>query len=92
MADSVYWINTDYTESSIRCAPLDGSGPVGTVDAGPGDGLNFPLGMALDPAAGRIYWTSNGDDKISVPRLTAAARPPSITVRTRRTGWTIRLG
>jgi hypothetical protein len=64
LADSVYWINNDYTESSIRCAPLDGSGPVGTVYAGPGDGLNFPLGMALDPAAGRIYWTSNGDDKI----------------------------
>ena len=34
------------------------------VYAGSGDGLNIPLGLALDPAAGRIYWTNYGDDKI----------------------------
>src|SRR5215210_3534335 len=61
LADTVYWINTG--DNTIRAAPLGGGGTVDTLyDSG--HGVNFGLGIALDPAAGRIYWANYGDSTI----------------------------
>src|SRR5215213_7571637 len=61
LADTVYWINTG--DNTIRAAPLGGGGTVDTLyDSG--HGVNFGLGLALDPAAGRICWTNYGDSTI----------------------------
>ena len=46
--------------SRIRRADLDGSGVEGLVTTG----LTNPAGIALDVAAGKMYWTDNGIDKI----------------------------
>ncbi len=64
MADSIYWLSNDFADFSIRRAPLDGSGTPDTVYEGSADGLSNASGLALDPAAGRIYWTNNIDDTI----------------------------
>jgi hypothetical protein len=69
LADSIYWTAPyDYSTSSpgsgaIRCAPLGGGGTVETLyDAT--DGVNIGAGLAIDPAAGRIYWANYSDDTI----------------------------
>jgi low density lipoprotein receptor-related protein 5/6 len=55
-ADRIYWSNFD--AAKISFANLDGSGggdlPTGTAT------VQEPDGVALDPAAGRIYWANVG--------------------------------
>ena len=63
MADTVYWTNYEYNDYSIRGAPLSGGGTVDTLYTST-QGVNIALGLAIDAAAGRIYWTNYGDNKI----------------------------
>ena len=67
MADTIYW-TTPY-DYEIRCAPLAG----GTVDAlyDSAQDVNLPMGLAIDPTAGRIYWANYGDSTIRGAPLTA---------------------
>lgn len=58
-ADRIYWSN--YDGNSIAYANLNGDGGGGTVDTG-GATVAGPMGLALDPSRGRIYWANwNGD-------------------------------
>jgi hypothetical protein len=61
LADTVYWSNT--ADNTIRAAPLGGGGTVDTL-YGSGQGVDFPLGIAVNSATGRIYWTNYGDSTI----------------------------
>ncbi len=63
-ADRIYWSNFfggGNDLGSISWANLDGSGGGNLPTAGaPMDG---PMGLAVDAAAGRIYWTNFGNDQ-----------------------------
>ncbi len=48
-ADSIYWGNES---GAVRVGPLDGSLPAQTLAGG------TPCGVAIDPAAGKIYWAN----------------------------------
>ena len=64
----------------IQRAPLAGGGPVDTF-YGPSQGVTYPVGVAIDPAAGRIYWGS-GLAKVQGARSSAAGPSiPSMTIR-----------
>ena len=53
-ADSIYWGNED--SGTIRFGNLDGTGTAATLFGGEG----APCGVAIDPAAGKIYWANFG--------------------------------
>jgi DNA-binding beta-propeller fold protein YncE len=55
-ADTIYWSNLD--GNSISYANLGGSGG-GDLPIGPGT-LDGPMGLAIDTAAGKIYWSNYG--------------------------------
>jgi DNA-binding beta-propeller fold protein YncE len=58
-ADRVYWANFDGNPPTIEWANLDGSGTgIVPIASAPIDG---PMGLAIDSAAGRIYWTNYGE-------------------------------
>jgi DNA-binding beta-propeller fold protein YncE len=81
LADSIYWINS-WVDLSIRCAPLSGGGTVDTLyNSGSAQGVSMPHGLAIDAAAGRIYWTNRDDNTIRRAPLTAGG-----TVETLYTG------
>jgi len=63
-ADRVYWANTTGT---ISYANLDGSGGAELNISGATP--NGPRGVAIDAAAGRIYWANQGNDTISYAKL-----------------------
>jgi PQQ-like domain len=63
-ADSVYWSEST-NPGSIRVANLDGTGTASNLFAGE----NEPEGVAIDPAAGKIYWADDGSDVIRVGNL-----------------------
>ncbi len=50
LAGKMYW--TDFDADKIQRADLDGANVEDLVT-----GLTDPFGIALDPAAGKIYWT-----------------------------------
>src|SRR5436305_647499 len=61
-ADSVYWD----TQNVIRVANLDGSGSPSDLFTGETN----PLAVAIDPATGKIYWTTDkGGGAIRVGNL-----------------------
>jgi DNA-binding beta-propeller fold protein YncE len=63
-ADRLYWSNSD---GVISYANLDGSG-AGDLHI-TGVAVNNPGGIALDPAADRIYWADSAGSKISYANL-----------------------
>jgi hypothetical protein len=67
----IYWANGGRAVAgepgSIWSASLDGSGSA-PLPTGAATVAN-PAGIALDPAAGRIYWANSGGDKISFAKL-----------------------
>ncbi|HVQ60239.1 MAG TPA: hypothetical protein VMS60_15160 [Solirubrobacterales bacterium] len=67
----VYWADVDAegigAPESINYANLDGSGG-GTVDT-TGATVAIPQGLAVYPAAGRIYWANSRVDEISYANL-----------------------
>src|SRR4051794_41805346 len=64
-ADRVYWGNGNDT---ISYANLDGSGGGGQLNLS-GATPSGPRGVAIDSAAGRIYWASQGNGTISYARV-----------------------
>jgi hypothetical protein len=67
-ADRIYW--TDETESAIAFANLDGSG--GGELSISGTTVSAPEGVAIDAAAGRLYWVNySGPDpqRVSFAKL-----------------------
>jgi hypothetical protein len=57
----------------MRCN-LDGSGietlvVAGDFDANAGDATRWCVGIALDPAAGKIYWSQKGPDNAGLGRI-----------------------
>jgi len=58
LADSIFW--TSLADSTIRGAPLAGGGKVDTL-YGNAQGAQGPVGVAIDAAAGRIYWANQSD-------------------------------
>ena len=63
-ADSIYWSREDFPES-IRVGNLDGTGDPSTLFEDGG----APCGVALDSAAGKIYWANFGGGQIQVANL-----------------------
>ncbi len=64
--NKIYWTN-EGPGSTIRSADLDDGGNVDTlVDAAssPGGAATNPLGLAVDPAANKLYWTDLGTDSV----------------------------
>jgi hypothetical protein len=57
-SDRIYWSNFDIEK--ISWANLDGSGG-GDLNTGAAT-MDGPMGIAIDPAAGRIYWANWGYD------------------------------
>ena len=62
--DRLYW-GTEAEVGAIRAASLDGSGAPSDVFGGEGG----PCGIAIDPAAGKIYWANFQSDGIRVANL-----------------------
>jgi PKD domain/PQQ-like domain len=57
-AERIYWSQSEWDNGvigKIRHAPLAGGGPVVTLYDWT-QGVFYPSGLAIDPAAGRIYW------------------------------------
>jgi hypothetical protein len=73
LADTIYWIDFPAT---IRRAPLAGGGTIDNFYASPPGAWNTASGLAIDPAAGRIYWTSWGDDGTMIRRAPLAGGGP----------------
>jgi DNA-binding beta-propeller fold protein YncE len=65
-SDRVYWAN-DSSPNRISFANLDGSGGGNLSTAGATAGQ--PRGVALDVAAGRVYWTNPVNNRISFANL-----------------------
>jgi DNA-binding beta-propeller fold protein YncE len=65
-SDRVYWAN-DSSPNRISFANLDGSGGGNLSTAGATGGQ--PRGVALDVAAGRVYWTNPVNNRISFANL-----------------------
>jgi len=66
-ADQIYWTNR--FNNKIQRAPLAPGGAAETLYDKPSEPgkpaeLNGPTGLAIHPAAGRIYWANIGDDTI----------------------------
>ncbi len=64
LSDRVYFTNAT---GGISFANLDGSGG-GDLFTGSAT-VDLPVGLAVDLAAGRIYWANNGGNKISFANL-----------------------
>jgi DNA-binding beta-propeller fold protein YncE len=67
VADTIYW--TAPYDYAIRGAPLAG----GTVEElyDSAQGVNLPMGLAIDPVGGRICWANYGDSTIRGAPLAA---------------------
>jgi DNA-binding beta-propeller fold protein YncE len=73
-ADSIYW--TDYF-GAIRVGNLDGSGS--PANLGPNfTGEFYSQGLAIDPAAGKIYWTRPDLGAIRVGNLDGSGSPANL--------------
>jgi DNA-binding beta-propeller fold protein YncE len=72
-ADTIYW-TTPYAANVIYVAKLDGSSstPPATLATGAAT-VSSPWGIALDPAAGKIYWANYLVNKISWANLDGSA-------------------
>jgi hypothetical protein len=73
-AGKIYWANlgtNDPSTQTISFANLDGSGGGGDLNT-TGATVNHPDGVALDPAAGKIYWANGAGDKISFANLSGS--------------------
>lgn len=65
----VYWTNWNFIgDGSIAFAGTDGSGGATLPLSGPAT-INTPFGLAIDAAAGRMYWVNDNPGIISVADL-----------------------
>ncbi|MQA75416.1 MAG: hypothetical protein GEU88_13910 [Solirubrobacterales bacterium] len=70
-ADSVYWS----AFGAIRVGNLDGSGSAATLFR---EEATFAVGVAIDPAANRIYWATGGSGAIRVGNLDGSGSPSDL--------------
>jgi len=70
-AQRIYWSNS--FDDTIRGAPIAGGGPIDILYTGPQAGASFSHGIAIDAAAGFLYWGANS---AFTPPLTAIFRMP----------------
>jgi DNA-binding beta-propeller fold protein YncE len=68
-ADRVYWTNETNPGASVSFANLDGSGGGGDLNTVGATPLNIPRGVAIDPAAGRLYIANYNGNSISFANL-----------------------
>src|SRR5262249_40293457 len=77
-ADSIYWSNLGFgsNDGSVRAGPLAGSsaGPAQDLFAGEGS----PVGVALNPAAGKIYWANQTGGTIRAGNLDGSGSPSDL--------------
>jgi hypothetical protein len=82
-ADSIYWTNSG-SSGAIRVGNSDGSGSPGNVFTAE----TSPFGLALDPAGGKIYWSTFGGGSLRTGNLngtgvqnvfTGESRPYDVT-------------
>ncbi len=66
----IYWANEG---GSVRVANLDGTGVASVAD-----GEGGPCGVALDPAAGKIYWANFFSGAIRVANLDGSGTPSTL--------------
>ena len=66
-ADRVYWTNGGSNTTPVSFANLDGSGG-GNLSAA-GATVNAPRGLAINVAAGKVYWTDRTGNRISFANL-----------------------
>ena len=71
----LYWTVNGFWNDLIRRANLDGTGFETLISTG----LSGPIGIALDVAAGKMYWTDVGTDKIQRANLDGTAVEDLIT-------------
>src|SRR4051794_34779246 len=72
-ANRIYWANFDFNSNAIASGNLDGSGTASNLFIeGPG---TDPLGVAIDPAANRIYWADQTAGTIRVANLDGSGAP-----------------
>jgi len=97
-SDQIFWAN--FVSNKIDHANVDGTGGVLELNTS-GATANEPIGLAIDPVAGRVYWANHTGGKISWANLdgtgggdlaTGAATvsgptSPSIDVAARRIYW-----
>ena len=50
----IYWADSVSRTGAIRVGSLDGSVPARSLFAGE----SYPVGLTIDPTAGKIYWGS----------------------------------
>jgi DNA-binding beta-propeller fold protein YncE len=62
-ADTIFWANDG--NNKISSAKLDGTG--GSDLSTEGASTILPIGIALDPAAGRVYWANFGGGLLGAP-------------------------
>jgi DNA-binding beta-propeller fold protein YncE len=65
-ASSVYW--TNLTSDTISFLNLDGTGMSTNITPSP-HGASGPVGVAIDPETGKIYWASYYENSIDVANL-----------------------
>jgi hypothetical protein len=66
----VYWSNNGATVDTISFAKLDNSGGGGNLDLSGATQPNGIYGLAVNTAAGQIYWIDNNNEHISHANLT----------------------
>ncbi len=78
MADTIYWNEYVSNDNRIRRAPLAG-GAAAAVNSlyDSADGVSAVRGIAIDPAAGQIYW-NNGD--LSIRRAPLDGSGPVVSL------------
>ena len=76
----IYW--TDFgtfgdDNGAIRVGNLDGSGTAQNLGTSY-TGENEPIGIAIDPAAGKVYWADQGAGTIRVGNLDGSVAPQTL--------------
>jgi hypothetical protein len=64
VAGLIYWIDFVVHDATIQRAPLAGGGPVRTLYDWAQGVFAWTVGLSIDPAAGRIYWSNLFEGKI----------------------------
>src|SRR5947209_440546 len=73
-ADRVYW-SSFVSSGEIRVGNLNGAGTPADVFA---TTESAPFGVAIDPAAGKLYWANNNSGKIRVGNLNGSGTPADL--------------
>ncbi len=64
--DKIYWVSN--WDGTIKTATLSAPVPISTLQT-PVSGLSNPKGVAVDPAAGKMYYTENNDPGDNIGEL-----------------------